>query len=71
MTLMQIPKIYGVDKIRLYDNNTILTETWMNSTSRVEESPELKKYINREIDYIEMCIEGCIGEILVMEIFLK
>ena len=74
MTIMEMPKICGAEQVRLYDGNKIVAETWINGASVasfVEENLVLKQYANREIDYIEICMEGCLSEILVMEIFLK
>lgn len=74
MTIMEMPKICGTDKLRLYDDNKIVAETWINGASIapfVEENLVLKQYVNREINYIEICIEGCSSETLVMEIFLN
>lgn len=74
MTIMQMPRICGTEKLRLYDGNKVVAETWINGASVasfVEENLVLKQYANREIDYIEICIEGCFSESLVMEIFLK
>lgn len=74
MTIKEMPKICGTDKLRLYDDNKIVVETWIigaSLSSFVEEHPVLKQYSNRKINYIEMCIEGCLNEIVVMEIFLK
>ena len=74
MTIMEMPRICGADKLRLYDGNWIVAEIWINGASVapfVEENFILKQYANREIDYIEMCIEGYSSETLLMEIFLK
>lgn len=74
MTLVEIPKIYGTEELRLYDGNKVVAETWINGASIasfVEKNLLLKQYANREIDYIEICVEGCLNETLVMEIFLK
>jgi hypothetical protein len=74
MTIMEMPRICGTEKLRLYEGNKVVAETWINGASVasfVEENLVLKQYANREIDYIEICIEGCLSEFLVMEIFLK
>ena len=74
MTLVEIPRICGTEGLRLYDGNKVVAETWINGASIasfVEKNLLLKQYANREIDYIEICVEGCLNETLVMEIFLK
>jgi hypothetical protein len=71
---MGMPRICGTDKMRLYEGNKVVADTWINGASVasfIEENLVLKQYANREIDYIEICIEGCLSEILVMEIYLK
>lgn len=68
-----MPRICGTEKLRLYDGK-VVAETWINGASVasfIEGNRALKQYANREIDYIEICIEGCLSETLVMEIFLK
>ena len=74
MTIMEMPRICGADKLRLYDDNKTVAEIWINGASVasfVEENLVLKQYANKEINYIEICIEGCLSEILVMEICFK
>lgn len=74
MTIMEMPRICGTEKLRLYDGNKVVAETWVNGASVasfIEKNLVLKQYINKEIDYIEICIEGYLSEVLVMEIFLK
>lgn len=74
MTIMGMPRICGTEKLRLYDGNKIVAETWINGASVasfVEENLVLKQYANREIDYVEICTDGCLSETLVMEIYLK
>jgi hypothetical protein len=71
---MGMPRICGTDKMRLYEGNKVVADTWINGASVasfIEENLVLKQYASREIDYIEICIEGCLSEILVMEIYLK
>lgn len=74
MTIMEIPRIRGIDKLRLYDDNRTVAEVWIDDASVasfVEEYPMLKQYANREIDDIEICAEGCLNENLVMEIWFN
>jgi hypothetical protein len=71
---MGMPRICGTDKMRLYEGNKVVADTWINGASVasfIEENLVLKQYASREIDYIEISIEGCLSEILVMEIYLK
>lgn len=74
MTIRQLPRICGTEELRIYRNNEVLIETWINGASIghfLEDNSVMKQYADEEVDYIEICIEGCLGEVLVMEIYLK
>ena len=74
MTIKQLPKICGTDKLRIYRNNRVEIDTWVSGASighLLEDNLVMKQYANEKVDYIEICIEGCLSEVLVMEIFLK
>ena len=74
MTIKSIPNIIGVDKVRVYQNNKLLAEQWIGGAGLswyFEEVETLKPFAVQMIDRIEMCIEGCLSEVLVCEIFLK
>jgi hypothetical protein len=66
--------MYNVEKIRIYCDNEVQTEFHYdrrkdsNSNFRENVHP---KWRMREIDYIEISLEGCLSEIVVLEIFLK
>ena len=74
MVVMDIPCIVGVDKIRVYRDNKMCAELWIGGArlswyfATVE---TLKPFANSVVDYLEMCIEGCLSEVLVCEIYLK
>ena len=74
MKINQIPNIVGIDKIRIYNQNKVLVEQWVGGARLswyFEEVEQLKQFIKCEVDYLEMCIEGCLSEVLVCEIYLK
>ena len=74
MTIKNLPTIVGTEKLRIYRGNKVEIETWINGASIrgfMAENSVLRQYANEEVDYIEICIEGCLSEILVMEIYLK
>jgi hypothetical protein len=74
MKANQLPSIVGIDKIRVYTGNKVECEQWIGGASLhwyFKEVETLKPFANREIDYLEICIEGCFSEALVCEIFLK
>ena len=74
MTIKNLPTIVGTEKLRIYRGNKVEIETWINGTSLrgfMAENSVLRQYANEEVDYIEICIEECLSETLVMEIYLK
>ena len=72
MKIQDFPLMYNVEKIRIYCDNEIKTEFHYDrrkgSDFRENVHP---KWRMREIDYIEISLEGCLSEIVVLEIFLK
>jgi hypothetical protein len=74
MTIKNIPNIIGIDKIRIYQDNKVLAEQWIGGARLswyFEEVEVLKPFNEQLIDYMEICIEGCLSEYLVCEIHLK
>ena len=74
MTVKNLPNIIGIDKVRIYQNNKVLAEQWIGGARLswyFEEVETLRPFAEQMVDYLEMCIEGCISEVLVCEIFLK
>ena len=74
MVVKNIPSIIGIDKVRVYQDNKLQVEHWIGGaklTWYFEEVETLKPFANSMIDRLEMCIEGCLSEVLVCEIFLK
>ena len=74
MTIKQLPRICGTEKLRIYKNNKKVVETWINGASLLnflEENSYIKQFADEEVDYIDISIEGCLSDVLIMEIFLK
>ena len=74
MTVKNLPNIIGIDKVRIYQNNKVLAEQWIGGARLswyFEEVETLKPFAEQMVDYLEMCIEGCLSEVLVCEIWLK
>ena len=74
MTVKNLPNIIGIDKVRIYQNNKVLAEQWIGGARLswyFEEVETLRPFAEQMVDYLEMCIEGCISEVLVCEIFFK
>ena len=74
MIVKNIPSIIGVDKVRVYQGNKLCAEQWIGGAGLLwyfEEVEALKPFAEQMIDRLEMCIEGCLSDVLVCEIFLK
>ena len=74
MVVKNIPCIVGIDKIRVYQDNKVRAEQWIGGASLswyFEEVETLKPFANSMVDHLDMCIEGCLSEVLVCEIYLK
>ena len=74
MTVKNLPNIIGIDKVRVYQDNRVLAEQWIGGARLswyFEEVENLRPFAEQMVDYLEMCIEGCLSEVLVCEIYLK
>ena len=74
MTVKNLPHIVGIEKVRVYQDNRVRAEQWIGGARLswyFEEVETLKPFAEQKVDYLEMCIEGCLSEVLVCEIFLK
>ena len=70
MTIKQLPRICGTEQLRIYKNNEVVVDTWINGASLhsfLEENSYIKQFADAEVDYIDICVEGCLSETLVME----
>ena len=66
MTIKSIPLIYNVDKIRIYDDNLLKCERWYHDRHLIPD-----KFQTRKIESLSISVEGCLSEVVVLEIFLK
>ena len=74
MTVKNLPNIIGIDKVRIYQDNRVLAEQWIGGARLswyFEEVETLIPFAEQMVDYLEICIEGCLSEVLVCEIYLK
>ena len=74
MTVKNLPNIVGIDKVRVYQDNALLVEQWIGGARLswyFEEVEILKQFAEQMVDYLEICVEGCLSEVLVCEIWLK
>ena len=74
MKLKSLPMIYNVDKLRIYDKNRLVAEIYTGAHSLVwylQEDERTKNLLFRTVDEMTIVCEGCLGLLVVLEIFLK
>ena len=75
MKLKDIPMIYNLDKIRIYQHNTKIEEFYIETFAKTAD--EIKRAIKRSvwdngvIEYLDIRIEGELSTIVVLEIYLR
>ena len=74
MKLKDLPMIYNLDKIRVWNGNRKIAELYTGSHSPVwylKEDERTKDLLNHKIDEMAVVCEGCLGLLVVLEIYLK
>lgn len=74
MYLGSIPHIYNIDKIKVYYHNKMIAEVWVGQHPLewyIKEHEVLKECVDNEIEEMSVVIEGCISEVIALEIFIK
>ena len=74
MKLKDLPMIYNLDKIRVWNGNRNIAELYTGNHSPVwylKEDARTKDLLNHKIDEMAIVCEGCLGLIVVLEIYLK
>lgn len=74
MKLKDLPMIYNLDKMRLWDGNKLIAEIYVGShapTFYLQEDERTKNLLNRKIAEMSIVVEGCLGLMATLEIYLK
>lgn len=72
--LNQLPHIYNIDKMRIYDTCGLAAEINVGGHHLLwylENDIRAYLLLERTIDEMTICLEGCLGTVVVLEIFLK
>lgn len=74
MKLCNLPPMSNIDKVKIFRNGAVVADFDTNYAEPLDRQfrfllvPEL---LNAEVKEMLVCIEGCLSEILCLEIFLK
>lgn len=71
MKLKDLPMIYNLDKMRLWDGNKLIAEIYVGShapTFYLQEDERTRHLLNRKIDAMAVLCKDYLG---VLEIYLK
>jgi hypothetical protein len=74
MKLKDLPMIYNLDKMRIWDGNKLLAELNVGShapTFYLQEDERTRDLLIRKIDEMSIVCEGVLGLVVVLEIYLK
>lgn len=74
MRLSQLPLIYNIDQVRIYQNNKKICEQWIGAHPLywyLIEDTNFNHLLDCKIESMGIVIEGCLSKIVVCEIYLK
>ena len=72
--LNQLPHIYNIDKVRIWADNKFFAEINVGAHHFVwyfENDERTKGLLERKIEEMTIALEGCLGTVVVLEIFVK
>ena len=80
MTIKELPLIYNVDKIEVYNKKGLVSSFWRDSKLglaeqveryRTQLSDSARNAINEKIESMGICVSGISENVVTLEIFLK
>ena len=79
MTIKELPLIYNVDKVAVYNKIGIVSSFWRNSRISLAEQVEYnrtqligaKNVLNEKIESMGICVSGISENVVTLEIYLK
>lgn len=74
MKIKDLPKITNADRIRVHRNDEVVAEQWIGGCSLLwcfQEVPQLKAFLECEVEELEFNISGCMDDCITCEIILK
>lgn len=79
MTIKELPLIYNVDKVAVYNKRGLVSSFWRNSKVGLAEQVEYNRTqligaenaINEKIESMGICVSGISENVVTLEIYLK
>lgn len=80
MTIKDLPLIYNLDKVEVYNKKGIVSSFWRDSKFSLAEqveryrtqlSDEARDVLNRKIESMGLTVEGIADDVIVLAIYLK
>ena len=80
MTIKELPLIYNVDKVAVYNKRGFVSSFWRDSKCglaeqveryRIQLSDSARNAINEKIESMGVCVSGISENVITLEIYLK
>jgi hypothetical protein len=80
MTIKELPLIYNVDKVAVYNKRGLVSSFWRDSKFglaeqveryRIQLSDSARNATNEKIESMSICISGIADNVVTLEIYLK
>ena len=71
LQVKDIPQIYNLDKVRIYKGNAFVGESWVGSSLQMYLQEKFPDHLGDIINELSICVEGCLSDVIVLEIFVE
>lgn len=71
LKVKDIPQIYNIDKVRIYQGNLFCGESWIGSSLQMYLAEKFPEFLEAIVNEMGVSIEGCCDDVVVLEIYLK
>ena len=80
MTIKELPLIYNVDKVAVYNKRGLVSSFWRDSKlglaeqverNRTQLSDSARNAINEKIESMSICVSSIADNVVLLEIYLK
>ena len=79
MTIKELPLIYNIDKVTVYNKRGLVSSFWRDSRFGLDEQVEYNRtqligaenVLNEKIESMSVCVSGISEDIVTLEIYLK